>query len=380
MKKLIFKKIIIDTGTFFFISIISVATIVWIIQAVNYLDLISEDGHSLKVYFSYTLFSLPKIISKILPFIFMISIFYILIKYEVNNELIIYWINGITKINFINVLFKISFLYFFLQIILTTLIVPYSLDKGRSFFRTSNVDLFTSIIKEKKFIDTVENLTIFVEDKRNNILENIIIKEKIDENESQIIVAQSGEIVNSNNEKKKIVLSNGKIINTKDKNQNIIDFSKFNLDLSKFNTKTITHPKTQEISTMNLIKCLNVIKRFNETNKSNLEKTFFIGCSLGIQDTIQEEFLKRFFTPIFIILIGLSSSLIITSGKDEKNYKIKNLLIFILGIFFIVVSEISLRFSGLNFNSMIIYSGIPVLFILMIYSYLYFNIKKFGAK
>ena len=49
MKKLIFKKIIIDTGTFFFISIISVATIVWIIQAVNYLDLISEDGHSLKV-------------------------------------------------------------------------------------------------------------------------------------------------------------------------------------------------------------------------------------------------------------------------------------------------------------------------------------------
>ena len=148
MKKLIFKKIIIDTGTFFFISIISVATIVWIIQAVNYLDLISEDGHSLKVYFLYTLFSLPKIISKILPFIFMISIFYILIKYEVNNELIIYWINGITKINFINVLFKISFLYFFLQIILTTLIVPYSLDKGRSFFITSNVDLFTSIIKE----------------------------------------------------------------------------------------------------------------------------------------------------------------------------------------------------------------------------------------
>ena len=41
---------------FLFISI-CVATIVWIIQAVNYLDLVSEDGHSLKVYFSYTLFT-----------------------------------------------------------------------------------------------------------------------------------------------------------------------------------------------------------------------------------------------------------------------------------------------------------------------------------
>ena len=70
MKKLIFRKFTKDIGLFFFILIVCVATIVWIIQAVNFLDLISEDGHSLKVYFAYTLFSLPKIISKILPFIF----------------------------------------------------------------------------------------------------------------------------------------------------------------------------------------------------------------------------------------------------------------------------------------------------------------------
>ena len=147
MKKLIFKKFAKDISLFFLILIISVATIVWIIQAVNFLDLISEDGHSLKVYFSYTLFSLPKIISKILPFIYMISLFYIIIKYELNNELIIYWINGVTKLNFVNTLIKISFIYFLIQVILTSIIVPYSLDKGRSFFRSSNVDLFTSIIK-----------------------------------------------------------------------------------------------------------------------------------------------------------------------------------------------------------------------------------------
>ena len=38
-----------------------------------------------------------------------------------------------SKINFANIIIKISILYFFIQIILTTLIVPYSLDKGRSF-------------------------------------------------------------------------------------------------------------------------------------------------------------------------------------------------------------------------------------------------------
>ena len=140
MEKLIFKKIVKDISLFLFISITCVATIVWIIQAVNYLDLVSEDGHSLRVYFFYTLFSLPKILSNILPFMFMISLFYVIINYESNNELIIYWINGITKLNFANIIIKISILYFLIQILLTTIIVPYSLDKGRSFFSPFKFD------------------------------------------------------------------------------------------------------------------------------------------------------------------------------------------------------------------------------------------------
>ena len=143
MKKLVFRKFVLDVLIFFIFSILIMGLIVWTIQAINFFDFVSEDGHGLKVYFLYTLFSLPKIISKILPFIFMISIFYIIIKYELNNELIIYWINGITKLNFVNTLIKISFIYFLLQILLTTIIVPYTLDKGRSFFRSSNVDLFS---------------------------------------------------------------------------------------------------------------------------------------------------------------------------------------------------------------------------------------------
>ena len=115
MEKLIFKKIIKDISLFLFVSITCVTTIVWIIQAVNYLDLVSEDGHSLKVYFAYTLFSLPKILSNVLPLMFMISLFYVIISYELNNELIIYLINGITKLNFVNIIIQISLLYFLIN-------------------------------------------------------------------------------------------------------------------------------------------------------------------------------------------------------------------------------------------------------------------------
>jgi len=373
MKKLIFKKVTKDISLFFFISITCVATIVWIIQAVNYLDLVSEDGHSLRVYFLYTIFSLPKILSNILPFMYMISLFYVIIQYELNNELIIYWINGITKLNFINLIIKISIMYFFIQLILTTLIVPYSLDKGRSYFRTSNIDLFSSSIKEKKFIDSVEDLTIFVEKKENNLLSNIIIKEKINDKETQIIIAQNGKFLIENNVSKKIILNNGKIINTKNDDQNIVDFSKFSLDLSKFSTSTITNQKTQEMNTLNLIRCINEIEAFKKKDKITNNKSLFKGCNLEISDSILEEFLKRFFAPIFIILIGLTSSMIITSSKDQNYYRAKNFIKFFLGIIFLIASEIILSLSIKNFKDTIIFFSIPIISFFTIYIYLFFS-------
>ena len=55
MEKLIFKKIIKDITKFFLFTPASVGLIVWIIQAVNFLDFVSEDGHSFIVYFNYNL-------------------------------------------------------------------------------------------------------------------------------------------------------------------------------------------------------------------------------------------------------------------------------------------------------------------------------------
>lgn len=372
MKKLIFLKLQKDIGIFFLISTISLSTIIWIVQAVNFLDLLSEDGHSLKVYFLYTLHSLPKIISRILPFIFMLSLFYTLIKYEMNNELVIFWINGITKFKITNSILKISLIYFIIQLLFTTLIVPYSLDKGRSYFRTSDIDLFTSIIKKRKFIDSVEDLTIFVENKNNNYLENIMIKEKINLSETQIIIAQTGEIIDDKS-MKSIILKNGKIINNKNNNQNIIDFDQFSLDLSKYTSNTIKHPKTQEMNSNNLIRCIKNLKNFISYNE---KKVFFIGCSNEISSAIIEEFLKRFFSPIFIVLIALSSSLILLKNKDQERYKLNTFAIFCLSVFIIIVSEISLRYSSVNIERMFLYAFFPIKFFIIIYAYIFFKHKK----
>ena len=132
MKKLIFQKFLKDLITFFLLVSLSIALIVWVIQAVNFLDFISEDGHGFKVYFYYTVLNLPKIFSRILPFIFFVSLFYTILKYENNNELIIFWTTGIKKIQFTNTMIKFSIFFLLIQLILTAFIVPKSQDLASS--------------------------------------------------------------------------------------------------------------------------------------------------------------------------------------------------------------------------------------------------------
>ena len=88
-EKIIFNKLFIDVTKFLLLISLSLSLIIWVVQAVNFLDYISEDGHGLKTYFSITLLSFPKIFTRIVPFSIFIAVFYILNKYELKNELII---------------------------------------------------------------------------------------------------------------------------------------------------------------------------------------------------------------------------------------------------------------------------------------------------
>ena len=90
MNKLIFRKLSADIFIFFILSTIAITLIVWVIQAVNLLDIISEQGHGIKIYFLYSLLNLPKIFSKLVIFTFFLTLFFILNRYLDNNEILVF--------------------------------------------------------------------------------------------------------------------------------------------------------------------------------------------------------------------------------------------------------------------------------------------------
>ena len=108
MKKILFRKLLFDYLTFLFLALTSASIVIWVFQAVNYLDIMIEDGRDYLVYLNYSLLNFPKILSKIFPFILFFSLFYVTTKYELNNELIIFWNFGVTKFEIVNFLLKFS--------------------------------------------------------------------------------------------------------------------------------------------------------------------------------------------------------------------------------------------------------------------------------
>ncbi len=373
MNKLIFRKLSWDILIFFMVASLGITLIVWVIQAVNFLEVVSEQGHSLKTYFIYTTLNLPKIFSRLLIFIFFISSFYIINKYEENNEILVFWTNGIKKIKFINFILKISFVFVLLQLLFNFYLVPYSQNLGQIYLKNSAVDFYPKLVSEKKFTNVVDNLTIFIESyKQNGNLEGIFIKERISESESKIIIANEGRILKKN-DGFIIKLINGGITNINSDKVYNLNFNETEYDLSKFTSKTRKYQKLQETESFTLLNCLK--KYYYERKEDN---TLCKNIVFPIKD-VYEEIFKRLINPIYILFIGLIAASLVIKPKSNKYMRYFKINIFLSGFLVIIISQLSFRFI---FKSPLIeYSIIFLPLILIILFYIFLLLKtKFKLK
>ena len=374
MKKTIFRKLTIDCLKFFLLILFTISTIIWVLQAVNYLDFVIEDGHGFFVYFNYTLLSFPKIISRIYPFAVFLAFSYILLKYEDKNELIIFWNFGVNKIDFINFFTKVSFFFVLISLLLNAVITPMAQDKARSFIRSSDLDFFESILKPKKFVDVVKNLTIYFEEKKGNgDLVNIFLNNKLSANESQSIIAKTGRFEKRGN-RKILVLYDGKTINDINGKTSEFEFSKIDFNISNFTTQTVTHQKTQENSSLELINCSLIFNNFKK-DINNKIKNRINNCSIGNLENVYKEIYSRLIKPIYVAFLVTISLLLILKSKTDHTFKSYKFKVYSLGFFSIIFLESSSKFISINMLKNLLISTLPLLLIFAIYFYFLKTLK-----
>ncbi len=368
MKNTIYKYIFFEFLRYFFISLFAVTVIVWAIQSVNFLDLVTEDGHAFATYFLYSFLTLSKIVTKLIPLCFLISITLTIAKLEGDNELIVIWTSGLNKIYIVNLIFRISLVVMLFQLTFTSIINPSLLNISRSVLKNSQLQFIPSLLKERQFNDTIEKLTIFVDKKEENkIYKNIFIRDDgkiLSEigSTSSTIFAKSGYVDSYTNN---LILYNGHIQKLNDDGGiSIINFRKTELNLTGLSTKSISEPKMQETSTINILSCIitnNIqLNNCNPTEKSLMDNKIEIN--------------KRFGMPILVPLISLVCSFLLSTRKDQKFYNYNKHIYIFIGVLMIILAEMMVRYSGISWK----HSSAFYLFPLIMLPTFYFAlIKKF---
>ena len=355
----------------FFVILFALTIIAWTVRAVNFLDLIVENGYSVSIYFQYSLLNLIGILTKFIPLAFLISLVIFILKQIQENEFIILWTSGVKKINLVNLFFFVSTMVMIFYLIFSLFITPYALNQSRQILSKDGFNSFLPTIRVQQFSDSFKGFTFFVGSKIDNNIKDVFIHDRSNKlktlnanqssNSSTTIVAQEGIVL-----EKKMVLFKGQVISTnkEDLKSNVIKFEQLNIDLKNLETDTIKVPKLQETSTIKLLSCFKQIN-FNS-----------IFCEQKTKREIITVLNRRIILPFYIPLIALISSFLLIKSYSKRNYFFNKYSVFTFAFLILLFSELVIRYTGISKVLNLIFIFSPAILIILFYFFLIFMFSR----
>ncbi len=353
----------------FFTIVFGLSIISLTVRGVNFLDLIVDSGYPVLTYFKYSFLNLFGLAPKFIPLAFLLSVIIFILKHINNRELDVLWVSGVKKIQIVNLFFSVSIIIVFLYLIFSIFLTPYALNKSRQLLSNDDLNSFLPTIRSKQFSDSFKGFTYIVEKKFNNEVKNIFLHDKgsnlknlssSNEDVSGVtIIAKEGVV-----QDRAMYLIDGQIISSKKNNEEneVVEFKQLNIDLGNFVTSTVKQPKLQETSTLKLLSCF-----------VRLEKKLFI-CKSEAKKEILPILIRRIALPFYIPVIALICSLLLL--KNHKKFS-KRISVFFLGFTILILTELIIRFTGLNSLLRLGYIVSPFILLTLIYSFL---IYKFNTE
>ena len=357
----------------FFVILFGLTMIAWTVKAVNFLDLIVDNGYSTLIYFKYSFLNIFGVLPRFIPLSFLLALTIFILKQIQENEFTILWTSGVEKIKIINLFFAISIFILFFHLLFSAFLTPLALNKSRLLINKDGLSSFFPTLRVQQFNDSFTGFTFFVQKRMENKIEKVFIHDKANvlknlaanesDTDSTTIVAESGLI-----KEKQLFLFNGQIIsNKKESKTNIVKFEQLNLELDNLKTDTIKLPKMQETSTLKLLACI------KGTQKEN-----FFNCKRdnNALNEIKTVINKRIVIPFYVPIISLLCSFLLIHKKTKKNYFLNKYSIFFLSFLILLYAELLVRYTGLYEIINLLFLFSPLILIIIFYILLIFKLSK----
>ena len=173
----IFYNYLIEIFKTFLLILFGLSLIALTIRAVNFLDLIVENGYPTSVYFTYSFLNIFGLAPKFIPLSFLIAIFLFIYKHLENSEFLILWTSGVKKIKLVNLFFVASLAVLIFYLIFSVFLTPTMMNKSRQLLAKDEYNSILPTLKTNEFNSSFKNLIFFVEKKIDNKVKNIFLQD-----------------------------------------------------------------------------------------------------------------------------------------------------------------------------------------------------------
>ncbi len=212
---------------------LSLTSIIWLTQALRFIDFIVNRGISFVSFLELTLLLIPSLMLFVVPFAFLCSVLYVYYRLMMDSELTVLSGAGLSRFQIARpaMLVALGGTLFCYSISLYFLPVSYHEFKNmQSFLRDNYASL---LLQEGVFSSPVDGLTVYIrEHDKNGILHGIIVHDSRDPTKPPVtMMAEEGKLLQTP-QGPRFIMYNGNRQEVQDGKLSFLHFDQYTLDIS----------------------------------------------------------------------------------------------------------------------------------------------------
>ena len=226
---------------------VSLTSIVWLTQALRFIDFIVNRGISFTSFLELTLLLIPSLMLFILPFALLFAVLFVYYRLMMDSELLVLSGAGLSRFQIAKPAINIAIMVSLIAYSISLYILPVSYHAFKEMQEFMRDNYASLLLQEDVFNNPVEGLTVYIRDRdKEGILYGIIVHDSRDPKEPAVtMMAEKGQLIQSA-QGPTFILYNGNRQKIENGKLSFLDFAKYTLDISFYTNSAGKRTKQPE--------------------------------------------------------------------------------------------------------------------------------------
>jgi len=217
--------------------VLSLTSIVWLTQALRFIDFIVNRGISFFTFLHLTLLLIPSLLLLLLPASLLIATLFVYHRLMADSELVILRSAGLSNMQIALPGLQIAAVVTLFAYVIGFYLLPVSHSQFKDmqvFLRDNYASL---LLQEEVFNNPVDNLTVFIRERDpNGVLHGILVHDSRNPNAAVTMMAQEGQLAQTP-QGPRFLLINGNRQEMRNGKLSLLNFDSYTLDISVYTNK-----------------------------------------------------------------------------------------------------------------------------------------------